>query len=224
MIGAIRRRDLISHPFVTVRCYGWRVFVRSLTSGRNQTFLSLLAETGYFQPSAITVPELVGRCVDLEKKAKNIYERLAGRFPARPPVSQFFEALARQERAHAELLDLCRSAASRESWLEEHFAPWRDSVPRLERQMDDIKSNSESVDGVLDALRLVIRLESTELNRVFRGVVAATGSDFVRKVRAFQTAGARHITFICEEIATLEPPLELECQKLRDRFFADMGA
>jgi rubrerythrin len=219
MIGAIRRRDIIAHPLVTVRCYGWRVFVRALTAGRNQTFLSLLAETGYFRPSAITVPELVGRCVELEKKAKTIYESLAAKFLTRPAVNQFFESLARQEGAHAELLDLCRSSASRERWLEEHFAPWRDSVPRLERQMDDIESTSKSVDDAVDALRLVIRLESTELNRVFRGVVTATGSDFVKKVRAFQTAGARHITFICEEIASLEPLLEAECQELRDGFF-----
>jgi len=159
----------------------------------------------------------------LEKKAEKIYVRLAEWFLGRPPVSRFFETLAQQEHAHAELLELCRTSAGRESWLEEHFSPWRESVPRLERQMGDIESSLESIDGVLDALRLVIRLEGSELNRVFKGVVTATGSDFVRKVCAFQVAGARHITFICEGIANLEPLLEAECHDLRDLFFADMG-
>jgi len=223
MIGAICKRDILVHPFVTIQCFGWRVFVRALTAGRDQTFLSLLVEARALQPATVTVPELVGRCIELEKKAERIYKRLAGWFLGHPAVNQFFQTLAQEEQNHAELLELCRTSASQENWLEEHFSPWRDSVPRLERQMDDIESSLDSLDGVFDALRLVIQIEGSEVNKVFKGVVTATGSDFVRKVHAFQTAGARHIAFICEEIAKLEPLLEAECQDLRDRFFADSG-
>jgi hypothetical protein len=223
MIGAIRRRDILAHPFVTIHCFGWRVFLRALVANHNQTFLSLLAEAHALEPPAIKVPELVGRCIELEKRAKSIYERLAVWFMGRGPVKEFFEDLAQQEQTHAELLELCRTSASREAWLEEHFGPWRDSVPRLERQMDNIESSLESVVGVTDALRLVLWIERSEINKVFRGVVTATGSTFVRKLSAFQAAGERHITFICEEIPRLDSDLAEECQDLKDRFLADMA-
>ena len=45
MIGAIRKRDILAHPFITIDCFGWSVFLRALTAGRNQTFLALLTET-----------------------------------------------------------------------------------------------------------------------------------------------------------------------------------
>jgi len=219
MIGAIRKRDIIAHPFVTIHCFGWQVFVRALTAGRSQTFLSVLAEAHALEPATVKAPELIGRCIELENKAKSIYERLAVWFTGRAPLRKFFDDLARQEQSHAELLELCRTSANREGWLEEHFSPMRDIVPRLEKQMDNIESSLESVADVTDALRLVLWIERSEVNKVFRGVVTATDSIFVSKVSAFQTAGARHITFICNEIPKLEPDLARECQDLRDRFF-----
>jgi hypothetical protein len=87
--------------------------------------------------------------------------------------------------------------------------------------MDNIESSLESVVDVTDALRLVLWIERSEINKVFRGVVTATGSTFVRKVSAFHEAGANHITFICEEIPKLEPDLAEECRDLRDRFFGE---
>jgi len=223
MIGAIRKRDILAHPFVTIHCFGWRVFFRALVANRKQTFLSLLAEAHALELPTIKVPELVGRCIELEKRAKSIYGRLAGWFMGRSPVNEFFDDLARQEQTHAELLELCRTSARWEGWLEEHFSPWRDSVPRLEKQMDDIETSLESVVGVTDALRLVLWIERSEINKVFKGVVTATGSTFVRNVSAFQKAGANHITFICEEIPKLDSDLARECRDLKDRFFADTG-
>ncbi len=41
MLGAIRKRDILAHPFVTVESFGWHVFFRVLVAGRNQTFLAL---------------------------------------------------------------------------------------------------------------------------------------------------------------------------------------
>lgn len=123
MIGAIRKQDILAHPFVTVHCFGWRVFFRALAADRNQTFLSLLAETHTLDPPAIKVPELVGRCIELEKKAKSIYERLAVWHMGRGPVREFFDELAQQEQTHAELLELCRTTASRESLVGRAFRP-----------------------------------------------------------------------------------------------------
>jgi hypothetical protein len=221
MIGAIRKRDILAHPIVTIQCFGWLVFFRGLVAGRNQTFLSLLAETQIFEPTTTSVPELIGRCIEMEKKAKGIYEKLGEWHIGRPPVKEFFDDLARQEQSHAELLELCRKSASRDSWQEERFSGVRDSLPRQEKEMGAIESSLESRLDVADALRLVLVLESSEINKAFRSVVAGTESGFVRKVRAFQATGARHVTFICDEIPKIEPDLAEECQAAKDRFFDD---
>jgi rubrerythrin len=214
MFGVIRRRDLLAHPFVTVHCFGWPFFLRALTTGRRKTFLSLLAGSDALGPRTVEVPELLGRCVDLESRARRIYELLALRFGHPLPVRRFFETLARQEREHFELLELCRHLASREGWLEEHFAPWRDTVPHLERQMDDLEDSLEEIDRLADALRLVIRIEGSEINCVFRGALSATDSEFVRTLRAFRTAETRHIAYVCEQIPQFEPDLGGECRDL----------
>jgi hypothetical protein len=163
----------------------------------------------------VEVPELLGHCVELELRAQLVYETLAQRFADQDPVRRFFQTLAGQEQSHGELLELCRETAGRDGWLEGQFEPWRDAVPRLERQMDDAEASLEGLDEVTDALRLVIRVESSEINDVFGGVVAATDSDFVRNLRAFQTAGATHISYISDQISKFEPDLAPECGSMR---------
>jgi rubrerythrin len=215
MLGVIRRRDIIAHPFVTIDRFGLGLFCQALVAGRHKTFLSLLAGTGVLQPPAVEIPELLGRCVDLETRARRIYQFLAERFSDWEPVRQFFETLARQEQQHAELLELCRQLASRDGWLEEHFAPWRAAVPQLERKLDELEDSISERESLRDALRLVIEIESTEIDHVLEGAITATDSKFVRALGVFQTAGMKHIAFICDRISKLEPDLARECGDLQ---------
>ena len=46
MIGAICTNDILFHPFVTIRAFGWRVFFRAVFEGQGDTFLSLLQREG----------------------------------------------------------------------------------------------------------------------------------------------------------------------------------
>ena len=80
MVGVIRKRDILAHPVVTIRCFGWPVFLRALAASRQQTFLSLLVECSALRPPKVKVPELLGHCVELELRAKRVYESLAERF------------------------------------------------------------------------------------------------------------------------------------------------
>ena len=220
MLGAIRKLDILAHPFVTIDCFGWGIFFRALMANREQTFLALLIQTGTFQPPKAKIPELVDRCIELELRAKRIYQWLAGRFLGYQSVSGFFDTLAHQEETHAELLGLCREAARRTVWKDELFAPGRDAIPRLERQMVDAEASLNSIECVSDGLRLVIQIEASEVNQVFNSVVAASEAGFVKKVRAFQKAAAEHISFICDAIPKLEPDLAQQCREFGDRFLA----
>jgi len=219
MVGVIRKRDILAHPLITVHCFGWPILLKALVAGRDRTFLSLLADTWALRPPKLEVPELLERCVKLELRAQRIYESLAVRFGEHPRVQRFFETLAGQEKSHYEMLQLCRELAGREGWLEEHFKPWRDAVPRLERQMDDAEASVEGLERFTDALRLVIRIEGSEINQVFGGVVAATDSIFVRNLQAFHTAEAKHIEYIVRQIPELEPALADECAVLTGERF-----
>ena len=218
MLGAICKLDVLSHPAVTIRCFGWKVFLRALAAGRSETFLSMVGAGDPFARPAGKAFEIVGRCADLELLAKQIYQSAAKRFAQFGRIKRFLETLAGQEQEHAELLDLCRIAASRGRWDGDQFDPWREAVPLLERQMRQAQSSLESVASVVDALRLVLEIESSEINDLFSGVVAASDSDFVRGMRAFRDAARTHIAYICQQIPVLEPSLAQESQALREQY------
>jgi hypothetical protein len=43
MGGYIRKREVLRHPILIIRSFGWRVFVRCLRADRDTTFLSVLS-------------------------------------------------------------------------------------------------------------------------------------------------------------------------------------
>jgi hypothetical protein len=217
MVGAITTRDVLLHPIVTVRCFGWRIFFKSIISPREQTFLGLLQANYVTDAHKGGVAEIVGQCVDLERQAGQIYRSLARGFRDDEPVANLFATLARQEQQHAELLRLCGLIAEREGWDAADFIPWEQIVPRLMDQLCEVAAVAATVSDRLRALELALEIESSEINYVFFGVVAATKSDFVRSLQAFHATGREHIEYLCREAATLEPSLADACTVLRER-------
>jgi len=218
MVGAITSRDILAHPISTIQCFGWSVFFRAVTGRREQTFLSLLQDAGFFQEAVSEVPTILARCIALELQAKRIYEGFAKRFSERGLVGPFFAGLAEQEQHHADLLQVCRSAALRGNWKANLFNPWQDYLPRLERQMHTAETAAREVDSVDRSLRLTLDLESSEINEVFSSALAASDAVFVRRLRPFRDAMEAHMAYIADRIPELSPALILECRELRARF------
>jgi rubrerythrin len=214
MLGAIRKRDILAHPIVTVQCFGWKVFFRVLVAGGDVTFLSIVASSRFFGEAAGELPDLVGRCVELERSAKRIYEALADRFDDQPEVRRFFRSLAMQEKNHAEMLTLCLRSTSHGRWVEQQLSSMRGSVERLQNEMLAAEASVPDISTARDALRLVITIESSEINRLFKRVVAACPSQFVRTIRRFWDAEQQHFLFICKGIQVLSPELSDECKVL----------
>jgi len=208
MDGAIRNWEILAHPVVTIRCFGWRVFLKAALAGRQQTFLSVLEQNQAFQPSRVKVPELVNRCRELELRAKRIYELFAWRFARRPSVVTFFRELAAQEQQHADLLELCRIAGTVGQWQEEYFTQWRDAIPQLEQAMDASEKAAAAVTTLERGLQVLVDIETSPLNVVRDGVVAATGSEFVQRLAAFQRATENHLAFICNAYPELKGKLD----------------
>src|SRR5262245_37405981 len=115
MLGAIRKRDLLAHPLVTLRCFGGRVFLRGLLAGPQRSFESVLVDAGKFHRHS-PCPEALERCVRLELLARRMYETLARRFFRADGLRDLFALLARRRGEHAELLRLCRGLAGPDGW------------------------------------------------------------------------------------------------------------
>ena len=215
MVGAICKVEILSHPLVTIECFGWAVFFRAVFSGRDQTFLSLLNQARVFQRPQVPVPEFIGRCITLERRAMRIYQSLALRFGRMRLAREFFNQLAEQEDTHAELLELCRAAASRGRWKEPDVDTWRQTLPDTEWLLGEAEVMADRHDLLIDSLRLVIRIESSQINGLFTGVVRATDARFAKVFNAFRTAVRDHLGYIQERIPLLEPSLKSECDQLQ---------
>ena len=217
MVGAIRNWDILTHPIGTIRCFGWRIFLKAAFSWHAKTFLSLLQEDGFFEAAGSTVPDVFKRCISMELQAKRVYAALPGCFLKPNQQDSSLKFWLEQEQDHAELLEICRAAASRGGWRAEHLSSWQGLLPRLEQQMQVIEDSVTSIGSSEDALRLVIRIGSSEINQLFLGIVTKADSAFIRKVRAFRDAVDFHIAYVCQRLPKLAPELTTACRELHTK-------
>jgi len=217
MVGVIQKRHILAHPFLTIRCFGVVLFFRALWAGPGVTFLSLLKQERSPTTRAATALEILDRCAAAERQSQRIYETLATRFKNQPEVRSFLEQLAREEEQHGEMVELCRQIAADQEWPAESLARWRKAIPVVERDLAQARASVKRINSVAEAMRLVMRVESSEINRIFSNVVTITPSPFVAHLGAFQQATVGHLGFIAKRIAELEPTLADDCRRLRDQ-------
>jgi hypothetical protein len=218
MVGVITNWDILAHPISTIQCFGWRVFFRAVAPWQHGSFLSQLQDAGFFAALPSNVPRLLERCIGLELRAKRIYTALAKALDDQGLVGPFFAGLAEQEQYHADLLELARAASMRSGWNTSHFNPWQDYLPRLEQQMEAAEAAVYRTDSVDDALRLVIQIESSEINQVFDAALAATDAVFVKRLKPFREAMETHMTYLVERIPELSSRLTANVRELRAKF------
>jgi hypothetical protein len=214
MVGVIRKRDVLRHPVATLESFGWRVFLRALRAGPHETFLSLVAEIQAAEEVKRYVPPLLESAIAIELRTMHLYQGLRARFAHEPATERFFASLARQERSHAELLRVCAQASRRAPTDARRLAPLAEMLAPCQARLARAESALASDIGRSGALRLVVEIESSEINRLFDGLVAANPSPFVESVRAFRRATDGHFAYIRHVLPTLDPGIEGECHKL----------
>ena len=116
MVGTITSWDILAHPIATIRCFGWQVFFRAIAPWQHQPFLTQVRDAGFFGTLPPNVPRILERCIDLELRAKRVYQVLATALDDQGLVGLFFAGLVEQEQCHADLLELVRVAAMRGGW------------------------------------------------------------------------------------------------------------
>jgi hypothetical protein len=218
MVGVITSWDILTHPISTIRCFGWIVFFKAVAPWRHRPFLAQLQDAGFFGSLPSNVSRILGRCIDLELRAKRIYRALAEAFGDQGLLGPFFAGLADQEQQHADLLHLAQAISTRNGWSASRFNPWQDYLPRLEQQMEATEAAVYEVNSVDAALRLVIQIESSEVNQVFDAALAATDAAFVKRLKPFREAMEAHMAYIGERIPELSPRLVVDVRELRARF------
>jgi len=207
MLGAITRYDILSHPIITINCFGWNVFFRAVFSNQCDTFLSLLQNSKTFDSGTLHFPhmELIGRGIKLELKAKHIYEDFADKFSSSPDAVKFFKELAQQEQEHADCLRICRDATQPTDWNEEYLNSWMEILTTLEDGMAEAVQFAEKISSLDEAMQLVLQIESSEVNQLFQAIFMASDSLFVRKILNFKKATEDHIVYITEYLPLISP-------------------
>ena len=218
MVGVISGWDILTHPIVTIQCFGWRVFFKALFEGHGRTFLSLLPKTSPSERTSSRLSSLVDQCIHLELRAKRIYAAFANAFADQPAARRFFETLAKQEQEHADLLAICSAAARRGGWNTNSVNPWENYTSCLEQHMQEVETCLREVGSLDDALRLVIQIESAEINRVFQAALASCDSAFVKRLAVFQRAMERHVSYVVERLPKLDPRFILATRELQALF------
>jgi len=84
--------------------------------------------------------------------------------------------------------------------------------------MERAEASMYSIGSVEEALRLVVEIESSEINQVFQAVLRSTDVAFIRKLKSFQEAMQSHIAYVCDFIPEFVPDMTLACQELRAKF------
>jgi hypothetical protein len=166
----------------------------------------------------LQAPDIFERFIAMELRAKRIYAVLAQSFAKNKSAHQFFTVLAQQEQEHADLLKVCWDATRRGTWRAERVSLWQDLILRLEHDVQAIESSLSETCSLDDALRLVIQVESSEINDAFFALVWATDCNNVQDLRPFREAIDLHIAHICQHIPELAPHLTAACQEVRSRW------
>jgi hypothetical protein len=167
--------------------------------------------------TTLQASEVCERFIALELRAKRIYAVFAQTFAKTKSAHQFFEVLSQHEQDHADLLKLCWDAVRHGAWNAEPAGLWRDLILRLEHDLQAIESSLSETSSLDDALRLVIEIESSEINDAFFALASATDGNHIRDLRPFREAMDVHIAHICQHVPELAPHLTAACQQLRAR-------
>jgi hypothetical protein len=108
MQGVITRKEIFAHPMVIIEGFGLKVLVRSLVARRDETFLDIVNRCAGFRAQndedEIDLLRTVQRFIDFERRARDLYRKLARHYCTLPDVEKFFGTLSWQEEGHAIVL------------------------------------------------------------------------------------------------------------------------
>ena len=84
--------------------------------------------------------------------------------------------------------------------------------------METAEATLPKINSLDAALRLVVQIECSEINRVFDAALAATDATFVKKLKPFREATEIHLSYLAERLPGQFARMIRNVRELRVRF------
>lgn len=207
MEGVVTRVQVLAHPIVIVEGFGLKVLVRALLSGRGETFLDVVSrcaeEEARSEMDELDLVRTVQRFIGFERRARDLYGRLAQQFSSHPEAAKFFATLSRHEEGHAIVLSRVRREIRRG-----HF--WTDSrdlhlasVGAIDALLADFEEEVRPGVSLGRALGIVEAIEGSEIDVVFDNLNASVDMRSRAQFERFFVLTEHHLAYCREQVQRL---------------------
>ena len=204
MIGSLSKTEILAHAGLFIRNFGYKVF-SALRAGRAARIAVVDSQDAGRVPCADrTVEQFVNRCVNLTMRAARSIEKLGRLYAGDTASRRFFLTLANDEWKHADMLELTLLLTGSTERMQAVAKNCRNDLPAIGEVLHGVEAALTDDLTLEEALSQVVRIEATELNRVFSSVLTAADSELIALLPAFRGAIRRHVDYICREMPALD--------------------
>jgi len=219
MQGVVTRVQILAHPIVILNGFGLKVLIRALLAGRGVTFLDVVSrcaeEEARGDMEEIDLLRTVDRFVGFERRARDIYSRLAQQAHGHPDAAKFLARLSQQEEGHAIVLSRVRREIRRgRLWKESkdlHIA----SVAAVDGVLARFEAEVRTAVPLLRALEIVEAIEDSELDMVFDTLNRSVDMRSRARFERFFVLNENHLAYCREQVQGLRArePLAAAAQR-----------
>jgi hypothetical protein len=207
MQGVVTRVQVLAHPIVIVEGFGLKVLLRALLAGRGETFLDIVSrcaeEEARGDLEQIDLLRTVDRFVGFERRARDIYFRLAQQAHGHADAAKFLARLSQQEEGHAIVLSRVRREIRRgRLWAESkdlHVA----SIAAVEGMLARFEVEVRAGVPLLRALEIVEAIEDSELDVVFDTLNRSVDMRSRARFERFFVLNENHLAYCREQVQGL---------------------
>lgn len=222
MRGLIGKKDVLAHPVVIIRGFGWKTFCRCLTSSPGTTFLEIISEgiPHPASPQEIELSRQFDRLISFELRNAELYSQMAELFHSLLDVREFFRTLTDQEEGHAEILRITKVEVARRNLWNTLVPIKPEMIEKIDRKLTEAEktiADSKKLE-LARALHLVEDLEASEINIVFDFLLHSVQTPFLRRIHFLIPSVADHQTYLNSMLPSLKQA-EAHAEHLRKRHF-----
>lgn len=207
MEGVVTRVQVLAHPIVIVEGFGLKVLVRALLAGPGETFLDVVSrcaeEEARSEMDELDLVRTVQRFIGFERRARDLYGRLAQQFSSHPEAAKFFATLSRHEEGHAIVLSRVRREIRRgRFWTDSrdlHLA----SVGAIDALLADFEEEVGPGVSLGRALGIVEAIEGSEIDVVFDNLNASVDMRSRAQFERFFVLTEHHLAYCREQVRRL---------------------
>jgi rubrerythrin len=193
---------------VIIEAFGFKVLLRSLLAGRDDTFLDIVMrcaqESAHNDMVEIDLLKALDRFAAFERRARDIYRELSEQLSGYPDAARFFRSLSSQEEGHAIVLCRVRREIRRgRLWKKSkdlHFAMLGSLDAMFANLEHEVRTKWVSF---ARALEIVEHIEQSELDVVFESLSESVEMRMRGRFERFFVVSKQHSAYWREQVQNL---------------------